>query len=46
MPVLGLIRLLREVELLKTIDFFFKLDYEANLRANAEVANAKEADSL
>ena len=46
MPVLGLIRLPRDVKLLKTIDFFFQLDYEADLSANAEVANAEEADSL
>ena len=46
MPVLGFIRLLRDVELLKTINLLFQLDNEANLSANAEVADAEEADSL
>ena len=46
MPELRLVRLFCYVELLKIIDFFFKLNYKANLSADAKVANAEEADSL
>ena len=46
MPELGLVRLFCDVELLKIVDFLFKLNYKAYLSAYAKVADAEEADSL
>ena len=46
MPVLRLICLFCNVELLKIVDFFFKLNYKANFSADAKVADAEEADRL